>query len=267
MVMGAACGLFLIPFFTKKEDSFRREATRTTSRWMLYWLPSLVGGALIYWMVVPTAMIGNLPVANGTQAFAGWYEHLRLLIIVAAGTAAMVALVGAFARLRIPALVSLVPFLLLVALLGHFERVREFIRKPYAIGGYLYANGIRADDYPLLQEEGLLAHSTYATVKRIDDSNRVQAGKEVFNMACSRCHTINGINSIQGNLETMYGSDPWDASQIAGYVQIMHTTRGYMPPFPGNDEERLALAAYLVYLQQFGDTLAGAQHTGIAVDH
>ena len=263
MVMGGACGLFLVPFFLRGTDKFRALATGTISRWTLFWTPFLVAGAFLYYKAVPDSMLGNLPVANSTQSFANWYNGLLWLILISAGCVGLVTLVGAFRRIRLPALVSLVPFLLLLALLGHFERVREFIRKPYAIGEYLYANAIRVEDYPLLQKEGLLAHSTYAQVKEITPENRLRAGKEVFTIACSRCHTINGINSIRGNLATMYGDEPWQESLVEQYLGIMHRTRGYMPPFPGNDQEKAALAAYLVWLQSNGDRLPGAQRTGI----
>ncbi len=265
MVMAGCACLCLIPFFTKRDPELRKQASATVSRWSLYWLPFLICGALVYWRVVPNAMLGNLPVANGTQEFANWLDRLVLLLAIAALVAASIMAFGAWGRWRLPALVALVPFLLMAALMGHFERVREFIRKPYAIGKYLYANGIRVDDVPLLKRDGLLHHSTYASVREITPENRLRAGKELFALTCTRCHTSDGINGIRAKLRGMYGDTPWQEAQIASYLEIMHTTRGYMPPFPGSASEAQALAAYLVSLQNQPDTLPGAQTTGTAL--
>ncbi|CAM2064517.1 Cytochrome c [Sulfidibacter corallicola] len=267
MVMGGAAGLLLTPFFVGKDRDFRLKATKAISTWILYWIPFTVLGAMSYWHMVPDVMMGNLPVANTTQTFSDWYNALLYIILAACGTVTLVALWGWRGKYRTPALVSAIPFLLLLLLLAHFERVREFIRKPYAIGEYLYSNGIRVEDYPLFRKDGLLKHATYATVREITPENRVRAGKEVFMLACTRCHTVNGVNSIAGNLRGMYGDAEWDPNLVAQYVDIMHHTRGYMPPFPGNDAEREALAHYLVFLQKNGDTLPGAQNDGARLSH
>ncbi len=163
--------------------------------------------------------------------------------------------------IRPPVLVT--PAILAIVLLGTFERVREFIRKPYAIAGYLYSNGLRVDDYPLLQRDGILTHATYTTVRRVTPDNQIAAGREVFNLACTRCHTVDGINGIRGTLQRMYGDTPWDASALDAYIGVMHEARPFMPPFPGNRDERTALAAYLVQLQHHPETLDGAQTTGV----
>ncbi len=265
MVMAGCVCLCLIPFFTRGDQELRQQASATVSRWSLYWLPFLICGALVYWQVVPQSMLGNLPVANGTQEFANWLERLAQLIAIVALVATAILVIGAVGRWRLPVWMALLPFLLMAALLGHFERVREFIRKPYAIGNYLYANGIRVDDYPLLKRDGLLRHSTYASVHEITPENQLRAGKELFALTCTRCHTSNGINGIRGKLRGMYGDSTWQADQIAGYLEIMHNTRGYMPPFPGTTTEARALAAYLVSLQHQPDSLPGAQNTGTAL--
>ncbi len=262
MVMGAMAGLFLLPFFTKDSPQLRKDMTATMSRWALAWVPALLAGALWYWSAVPESMIGNIPIANTTQQFADWSQVLVQSIFIVSGIVVLISIIGATRKVQLPALVSLVPFILTVGLLAHFERVREFIRKPYAIGEYLYSNGFRSEDYPLLQKEGILKHASYAKVKKITEENMLTAGKEVFVLACTRCHTVNGVNSITSNLQGMYGDKPWDPEQITQYIGIMHTTRGYMPPFPGNEAERDALAHYLKYLQKNSDTMPGAQSIG-----
>lgn len=263
MVMGGAAGLFLLPFFTKDNPQLRTDANRLIGRWILAWLPVLIGACFWYYHSVPDAMLANLSVANTTQEFTNWYQALVYLMITAVVVVAMVASAAAIGRLRQSSLLSMIPFIILLMLLSHFERVREFIRKPYAIGQYLYSNGLRAADYPLFKQDGLLKHATYSSIKEIRPDNKIQAGREIFVLTCTRCHTLNGINSVRVNLEAMYGTPPWNIDNLRKFIGGMHTARGYMPPFPGNETDADALAHYLIYLSENKETLPGSQSTGI----
>jgi hypothetical protein len=57
--------------------------------------------------------------------------------------------------------------------LGTFERLREFIRKPYVIGEYMYANGILVEEYPLYQQTGILMHTPYSAISEITEEIRL----------------------------------------------------------------------------------------------
>jgi hypothetical protein len=141
--------------------------------------------------------------------------------------------------------------------------VREFIRKPYIINNYMYANGLRVADYPLLQEEGLLTHATHTSVHKVTDKNRWEAGRELFRLSCTRCHTTNGVNGLRERLTAMYGPGPWDRDVVKAYLRSMHLTRRFMPPFPGTDREAGALADYLVSLHDEATALPGDQNAGV----
>ena len=155
---------------------------------------------------------------------------------------------------------------MLFGFLGTFERIREFIRKPYVIADYMYANGLLKEDYPLYQRDGVLPHSSFTSTPRVTERNKLEAGKNVFLIACTRCHTTGGINSILTNFENMYGKDkPFDDVAMKAYVKGMHNVRAYMPPFPGNDIELDALVAYIKSLKEFPVKLEGAQVNGVAV--
>jgi mono/diheme cytochrome c family protein len=127
----------------------------------------------------------------------------------------------------------------------------------------MYANGIRVEDYPLLQRDGILQHATYASIRDITDDNKVSAGREVFEQTCTRCHTVNGINSIRSQLKKMYGDKLWQSDVIAAYIENMHGARYFMPPFPGNKAELNALAVYLSTLQKRATAFNGVQINGI----
>lgn len=270
MVMAGAFAMMVLIVSTGRGEPLRVEATRKIARWMLAWsLPCALGG-LWYARSVPPAMRSNLPVALLTQALERWSSHATQATIVVCATIVLAMLWAALRPARVRSWALVLPAILSIALLGMFERVREFVRKPYAIAGYLYSNGYRVEDYPLLQRDGLLAHATYTPVRVITAENELVAGREVFNLACTRCHTVDGINGIRPILQGMYGrtdangeAEPWQRDVISAYVGSMHNVRPYMPPFPGSDRERDALAAWLVSLQTRRDVIDGAQVTGV----
>lgn len=265
MIMAGAASLCLIGVYAKTDNPFRLRSSRLVSWWMMGWLPFGVLASWNYWRIVPTAMKQNFGVAISTQAFEQWHSGLVMMMIVAFSLVLLLIIWTTMAdeSFPVPRFVGVLPFMVLILFLGGFERIREFIRKPYVIGQYMYSNGIRAEDYPLLQKEGLLTHATYAAVKTITPENEILAGREVFKLACTRCHTVNGLNSIRGNLNKMYGKTmPWEADKIAAYIGTLHTSRAYMPPFPGSEAEKQALAKYLVSIQMGGE-LPGVQSEGL----
>jgi mono/diheme cytochrome c family protein len=49
----------------------------------------------------------------------------------------------------------------------------------------------------------------------------------------------------------MYASkEPLNAEAMKVYIKSMHNVRHYMPPFPGNDAELDALAAFIAHQQK-----------------
>jgi mono/diheme cytochrome c family protein len=262
MVTAGLFALALSGFFTARGSETRTLAIRLCSLWTLAWTPLWLAGSWWYWRAVPETMQANLPVALGTLAFEARFGSLGWLILAAVAGLVLLAAWGAIRPRRLPALALLVPFVLSVWLLSYFERVREFVRKPHVIASYMYANGIRAADYPLLQEEGLLRHAAYVAVREIGPENRVAAGREVFRLACTRCHTTAANNGVRQKLDRMYGGREWDETMVAGYLAGMHNARPFMPPLPGTPEEREALAAYLVSLRAGVGPLPGVQTAG-----
>lgn len=257
---------FLIALLLKRQDPLRATAIRVSALWTVAFSPFCMLAAWWYWLRVPQEAAANISVGLLTQKFSAWQSQF---LIVAGTVLASMLIVAAwgYARPRnMPRLVLVTVFLLSIGLLGHFERVREFIRKPFIIAGYMYSNGVRVDQLALFQSEGILPNSTYSNIGPITDANRLEAGKHVFLLSCTRCHTTNGMNGVVGKFETLYGKDPWPAKQVENFISNMHLTRPYMPPFPGNAEEANALSAYLCDLQQTRQTLAGAQSSGISAN-
>lgn len=113
----------------------------------------------------------------------------------------------------------------------------------------------------------MLKHATYTSVSEITQENKVQAGEEVFMLACSRCHTGQGVNSVVDVFERMMGTkDTLNVNTMKAYMPNMHTGRNYMPPFPGNEAEAEALAVFIRYLQDTRATIEGAQTKGVDIN-
>jgi cytochrome bd-type quinol oxidase subunit 1 len=125
---------------------------------------------------------------------------------------------------------------------GTGEWVREGVRKPYIIGEYMYANSIRIGDVRRLSQEGVLANARWARVSAIDPDNEEEAGKEVFRLVCSGCHTVSGYNAVEPLLRN------WDESYIDSQLQHLDELTDVMPRFIGTEAERRALAAWLADL-------------------
>jgi mono/diheme cytochrome c family protein len=240
---------FCICFLTAGRVELRARAVRLASGWSLFWLPFCAASAMWYWRAVPRAMKVNADVALLTQAFSKWHSTFLLIIALTVSLIAVYVLAGLFKPRLVPRFALLLPFFLAAWLLGHFERVREFIRKPYVIAGYMYSNGVRVSEMPVFQRDGILPYATYMSQRQVTSSNRWEAGRDVFMLTCSRCHTTNGVNAVSAKLTNMLGKQEWTEQRLTNFILGMHLTRTYMPPFPGSPAEAEALAGYLKSLQ------------------
>jgi mono/diheme cytochrome c family protein len=264
MVTGGLFAWFAIACFTRSDVDLRVQATRFVARWMLAWLPLAALAGLWYWSRVPAVMQGHTAVALLTQKFSQWQSGFLTLLAATLGLILILVLWGAAKPKAMPRLLLIPPFILAVALLGHFERVREFIRKPFVIADYMYSNGVRVDELPVFQRDGILPYAAYSRIRNAAGADPVEAGREVFLLTCSRCHTVTGVNSAVDKFGVLYGRDKaWDSDAIESFLRVMHNTRAFMPPFPGNADEAKALATFLKSMQFAPVPLQGAQTIGV----
>lgn len=267
MLMGGVFGMLLTTIFTKKNDPNRKLAIQYAGKWVLFWVPFTIAGAIYYWNVMPEAMKANMSTAVGSMDFEQYYDLLKYFIIGASFLSVILAIFARWKPGKVSFLMVLIPCLFIFGFLGIFERVREFVRKPFVIGNYMYSNLLLEEDYPLYKRDGILKHATYTPIYEITPENKIAVGRTVFMLTCSRCHTTNGINSIVDVFEKMYGKDKvLDVTSMAGYIPNMHQGRSFMPPFPGNKEELDALVAYIQQLQESGESLSGAQEDGVSIN-
>ncbi len=266
MFLAGAAAITVVAFL-KVEKDFKARALSLIAKWMLAWVIPVFMASLWYWDMVPVLMKSNVPTALLTQNFQHWYQGLLRMTWIGAGIIIAIAGTIVYRRGLIGRPLLILPYIIGLCLIAEFERVREFIRKPYAIADYLYANTVRKADLPLTKHEGVLKHANFARVRAITADNQIEAGREVFKLTCTRCHTVDqgGLNSIQDRLRDMAQDYPRDEefhANMVYYIENIHVARPYMPPFPGNSLEAQALARYLAHIYKNPETLAGDQILG-----
>ncbi|MBD3290501.1 hypothetical protein GF337_16980, partial [candidate division KSB1 bacterium] len=139
--------------------------------------------------------------------------------------------------------IAFVPLILLIFAVGQFERVREFLRKPYTIHKYLYSNGIRESEAPFLNQSGVLKYAGWAKRSAKETDPVLRKGELLFKLECANCHTYNGVNGITKKKRIIQ-----DVELTDNFLRTYKRSHPYMPPFIGTEEERQALAVYLDHL-------------------
>jgi len=125
-------------------------------------------------------------------------------------------------------------------LIGGFEYLREISRKPFVIRDYLYSSSIKAGEDSMSDPGGILSKARWTIPGILDEKTMEQAGREIFNLECLSCHTINGVrNDIVSRIRPLTYEGLM--SQLDGQGSVLD----YMPPFIGTETEKKALARYL----------------------
>ena len=263
MVTAALFVWFASFFFTKGQSDLKTLVVRRLSHWTFIWATGLLVTGVWYWRGIPEAMRANSAVALFSQQFSEWKGNFGLILNGAFGVFVIIAFFGMIAPRLVPRVALLLPTVMGIWLLGHFERAREFMRKPWVIGEYLYSNGIHKDEVAFLKSEGILKHATYVSAHQVTSENKLETGQDVFMLACSRCHSTTGLNGVVEKFTRMYGDKPWDPGAMSAFLEAMHKSRTFMPPFPGNKTEGEALVAYILHVRETRETLEGAQSVGL----
>jgi len=138
-------------------------------------------------------------------------------------------------------------FLALMAT-GSTESVREFLRKPFVVNGYLYSNGVHIKDVGRLNTGGYLASSPWASSAAVATSTTLptpEMGERMFQGQCLACHTLDGYRSLRTLLADR------DGKAIGNILAMLHDHKPdspyskFMPPLVGTPVEIEALRQYL----------------------
>jgi mono/diheme cytochrome c family protein len=125
--------------------------------------------------------------------------------------------------------------------MGSFEWTREAARRPFAINGVIYSNGLLPADTVNAERDGFLGRARWSRIKEARNDRDVEAGEELFRSQCHACHTIGGFNN-----DIMTRTSGMSHETLADYIGNLHSIRYFMPPFAGNGKERGSLAAFIV---------------------
>ncbi len=246
----AVCIMFagLFGFVTavyEKDEKLKDTLLKYCAKWLYSALPFLLISGFWYLFSIPdNARLTNFILNKQTS------QPLNIFII----TSILLYILAIIFILRInKSLQKFIVFpLLLIGLLwiGGFEYMREYARKPYIIYGYMYSTSILVRDEERLNREGILKMAKWTKVKEVTEDNKIQAGRELFNLQCLSCHTIRGIkNDIVKKTEGLTYLGIY--SQIYGQGKILD----YMPKFVGNEKEMDALAAFIASLHGKGEEI------------
>jgi hypothetical protein len=164
----------------------------------------------------------------------------------------LIAMYALFGMLRRARDVHLETALLMAAIAfiatGSMEFVREGMRKPYVLHDVMYSNGILVKDVPMLNRDGVLPHSRWAQPDTTRFPRELAVGEAVYRVECLRCHEIEGYNAVRPLIKE------WDYPLIKSALDQLDKIKPFMPPFVGTQEEKEALAQYLMSLTGAGWT-------------
>jgi len=219
-----------------QDDTLRQRMVRYCVLWLAAPFVLLVPMAWWYLQVIPPearAVISDptLTVNSVGKAF---------LVLTP-----VVFLAGLFMAIRLPKslqqVLSFVLMILAFVYLGSFEMVRESARRPYIIHGYMYSNSILKSSLPEFQKQGVLKSARWAKIKSITASNEMAAGEEIFKLLCISCHSVGGFRN-----DMLEHTDGITSAQFEAILDEMGDERRQMPPFAGNEQERLALTKHVL---------------------
>lgn len=231
----------------------QRAMTRFSAKWALASLVAAICSGWWYLSVLPGQALGLIMGKSPTiAAVLPWVAVAVvafLLLILIAG------IVRPRLNLKPIACLAMVSALLIM---GGFEWTREAARRPYVINEVMYSNGILKKDVDRLNQDGYLKNALWVQNKESFEANLFEAGQELFIHQCYSCHTLGGKNNdIVGLTSTM------SYRAMASYLGKIHQVRYFMPPLVGSEQEKKALAAYLVGSLHGKDVLVSQQETGV----
>lgn len=225
----------------QRDEGLRMRVVKYSGAYMNAAIPFLLVGGLWYGASVP---------ALSREIATGYAAAVTIFTTLSVAFAAIIFAFGYLLAYRQPQAFSPGLAGLFLALgflaMGTGEFVREAIRKPYIIYGYMYSNSVIVDQVPELKLDGYLRGSLWLPEKEVTHTNELAAGEALFRGQCQMCHTVVGYNPIKPLVKG------WSEQQIYEALGHLNTLKRFMPPFAGNRKERAALAKWLASLNAHG---------------
>lgn len=250
-------GIWAMVFFGgldgDKEGPLKERLVRWAAQWVV---PSYVLMPVFlawYFSTVPADHRALLNLGISTIGSGSFTQVTRMVLVTVMTSATIAGVVFFFAWQRPRELARsqalAVLFLALMAT-GSAESVREFLRKPFVVNGYLYSNGVRVNQVQQFNEKGFLSNSPWALREAAVPSGCTlpatdQTGLRMFQGQCLSCHTLDGYRSLRRLLAAR------DGKAIGNLLTMLHDHKPdspysrYMPPLVGTPAEIEALRQYL----------------------
>jgi mono/diheme cytochrome c family protein len=247
--------------FSKRHTELQEEGLAAFGR--ILFLAIIFLGLSLWWYfdVVPSSfkvhsVFSVLTSRFSQQPWVFWTANVAGIFLI------ILSVLSGLKRSVILSKILVIPALIVtIGLVSEFERIREFIRGPYIIPGYMYSNQILLKENAYLSKEGAIRNAYWfnATEK---EPTEVQKGAYLFGANCSTCHTIGGINDIRDRVKGR------TEDGILVILSHTHDMVPFMPPFTGLDSERQTLAKFLYGLSH-GSLRVGApsRYTPVATEN
>jgi cytochrome bd-type quinol oxidase subunit 1 len=243
----ALAGLYaLITAAAVQPAALRARVTRYAGGWILVGCAVIpFSGAWYISQIPPLAREISMGGAPAVTIFAGLSVALSAMIVV-------LTYFGPYRRPQEAGiLVAMTIAVLGLGVTGATEWVREAVRKPYIVYGYMYSNGIRVGEEQGLAARGILSSAKWVSLRDAGDADWARVGHEIFRVECRSCHTIDGYNGMRLMVKG------WRQDFIDYQLQHLSELKGFMPPFVGTEAERRALARWLGHLAKTGPLSEG----------
>ena len=243
IALGALLLLAWVAWRFKGTPDERGRALRVCGVALLASLAVTAAASYVYFLRVPLTYLTHWKFAVATSYLSQLPDFLPAANIVAVLVLALAALAAMGRSLLLSRALCIPALLLSLCMVMEFERVREFIRGPYLMPGYMHASQITlvesealaADNQPLLPR--LRWINTSASLPPA-----AQAAKTLFAANCGVCHAESGVNGIDQRLAGR------SADGINAMLGITQRLAPYMTPFVGSEQERALLTEYLFQL-------------------
>ncbi len=234
----------------------RQTSTRTRQKVVAlaykFILPSILCLPLAYWTFTQLSARAQSFLTGGAKTmtiFLGFGLLSFVILFLVAGLSLL------RKRFSISSLGALLLCLLAFVSFGSLEFVREGIRKPYVIEGFMYSTGLTHPDFAEIdpranvlrtKREGVLSAAPWALPpgKQAEQLDAVGLGQAVYQASCLRCHSVDGYNAIRPLVRG------WEPEMLRLSLDHLHEREPAMPDFPGNDQEKQALVKYLSSLNR-----------------
>ncbi|MGQ9619232.1 MAG: cytochrome ubiquinol oxidase subunit I [Candidatus Aminicenantia bacterium] len=233
-----------------KNEDVKKFIVKSASKWGIAGLITSAILLFLYFKSLPSYAKDNFSVVSKSL----------IISLILSFSLVLLYLLYSYVRplsLKLPSTILFI-FVLFIGIFSA-ERGREILRKPYVIPKYMYSNQLIALSIPskgveeelsLIKGKGILNFSPFVPpdLRKLKEENQLEAGRLIALWECSSCHTLNkkGLRPLSKLVKRSGLNTAKDAEDFLDMLDAYP----YMPPFLGTEEEKKALAKYLISINK-----------------